>query len=188
MNLLKILSKVGGEVLSNVVPGGSAILGVVNEFLPEGSKLGANATGSDISNAISGLPPEHQATVLGKKFDVEETQIKESYSTIRAMLESDAKNPQTTRPYIAKHSFHVIAFTIIIAMSIWAVGVIKSDDEIVKAVVDGWPFILAVIAPLAVLLRAYFGVLSQEQQTKSNAANGHPVASGLMGIIGALKR
>jgi hypothetical protein len=88
------------------------------------------------------------------------------------MLEHDAKNPHSTRPYIAKHSFHTISFVIVITVSVWAYGVFTKQAELIKAVMDGWPFVLAVIGPLVSLLWAYFGILKQESKNKLDAANG----------------
>ena len=113
MKLWDVIRSVGSAALQVALPGtGSLIVGAVNELLPNDKKLTANATGDDISSAISSLPPAQQATILSKEFDVSITQIKESNSTVRAMLESDANNPHTTRPYIAKGAFHIIAFVI----------------------------------------------------------------------------
>ena len=184
--LWDIVRTVGGAVISNVVPGGAAIVGAVNALLPADSQLPETATGKDVVTAIQSLPPEQRGAVMMKEFEVDITQIKESHSTVRAMLEADAATPHTTRPYIAKGSFHVVAFTIIAAVSIWSYGVSTQNAELVKAVMDGWPFILAVIAPLVILLHAYFGVLRQEQKNRLDAAGGSTTPSGIMGLVTSL--
>lgn len=184
MKLWDIVKTVGSAALQVALPGtGSLIVGAVNEFLPDDKKLPAGATGDDIGGAISRLPAADQAALFDKEFDVEITQIRESNSTIRAMLESDAKSPHTTRPYIAKGSFHVVAFSIIVVVSVWAYGVIAGDGDLVEAVVDGWPFILAAIGPLVTLLWAYFGILKQEHKNKLDAANGGSTPAGFSGIL-----
>jgi hypothetical protein len=184
VKLWDILKTVGSAALQVALPGtGSLIVGAVNEFLPDDKKLPAGATGDDIGGAISRLPAADQASIMEKEFDVEITQIKESHSTVRAMLDSDAKNPQSTRPYIAKGSFHVVAFSIIAVVSVWSYGVISGDSVMVKEVVGGWPFIIAVIGPLVTLLWAYFGILKQEHKNKLDAANGGSTPAGLSGIL-----
>jgi len=191
MNIWDIAKTVGAGALNLVVPGaGSAILGVVNEFLPANKQLSADATGHDVSNAIQSLPADQRAAVMEKQFDVDITQIKESNSTLRVMLESDVKNPHSTRPYIAKGAFLVVAFSIIVIISLWAVSVFNNDVSTVTAVVDGWPFVLAVMAPLVTLLYAYFGVLKNEHKNKLDAASGAATApAGIAGILSAvLKR
>ena len=123
---------------------------------------------------------------MEKEFDVSITQIKESNSTVRAMLESDTKNPHTTRPYIAKGAFHVVAFVVIVTISVWAYGVFIRDDDLVKTVMGGWQFVLAVIGPLVTLLWAYFGVLKQEHKNKLDAANGSSTPAGIAGILSSI--
>jgi len=184
MKLWDILKTVGSVALQVALPGaGSAIVAAVNAFLPDDSKLPAAATGNEINDAIAKLPPEQQAAVLEKQFDVSITEIRESNSTIRAMLESDAKNPQTTRPYIAKGSFLVVAFVSILSMSMWSYGVLSGNASLVSVVMGGWQFILALIAPLVTLLWAYFGVLKKEHKDRLDAANGNTTLSGISGIL-----
>jgi hypothetical protein len=184
MKLWDIVKTVGSAALQVALPGtGSLIVGAVNEFLPQNKKLPAGATGDDIGAAISHLSPADQALIMEKEFEVEITQIKESHSTVRAMLDSDAKNPHSTRPYIAKGSFHVVAFSIIAIVSVWACGVLSGDSAMTKAVVEGWPFILAAIGPLVTLLWAYFGILKQEHKNRLDAANGGSTPGGVSGIL-----
>jgi hypothetical protein len=102
------------EVIAELPGAGTALLSVVNEFLPEDSRLPETATGNDIENAIHSMPSESRAELIKKQFDIDITQIKESHSTIRAMLESDAKNQHTTRPWIAQQSFNAIPLRTIV--------------------------------------------------------------------------
>ena len=183
MKLLDILTKVGSSIVRNVVPGGGLIVDVVNELLPDDKKLSNSATGSEISSAIGSLPAEQQAQILGREFDVQETEIKESNETLREALRSDAANPQSTRPYIAKHSFHILALVTFTVVLLWEYGVGIENDSLVETVQDGWPFVAAVIGPFVVLLMAYFGVLVKEQRQKLQAAGG--VQTGLASIVSA---
>ena len=52
--------------------------------------------------------------------------------------------------------------------------------------VEGWQFILAMIAPLVTLLWAYFGVLKTEHKNKLDAANGMSNPSGIAGILSTM--
>lgn len=181
MKLLDILKTVGGGIVKSVIPG-SGIIGAVNEILT-GKKLSNDATGDDVSRAISQLPEGDRIKLLDREFDVKIEKLK----TIQAMLTADATAPHSTRPYIAKHSFHIIGFVTVIVIVMWAVAVGTSDETMIKAVMDGWPFILALSAPLVVLLKAYFGVLEEERKTKLNAANGQITPLGGIGeFIGKL--
>ena len=98
MKLWDIVKTVGGSVVRNAVPGGGLLVDVVNEFLPDDKKLPAEATGSDIASAVDSLPAEQRAQLMAREFDVDITQIQESNSTLRAMLDADTKTPHTTRP------------------------------------------------------------------------------------------
>lgn len=183
MKLWDIVKTVGSAALQVALPGtGSLIVGAVNELLPDDKKLPAGATGDDLNNAIASLPPEKQAHIMEKEFDVDITQIQESNATVRAMLAADTKTPHTTRPYIAKGAFHVVAFVTIVVISLWAYGAAVKDEALVTAIMGGWQFVLAVIGPLVTLLWAYFGILKQEQRNRLNAATGS-TTGGLSGII-----
>lgn len=187
MKLWDIVKTVGPGLLSAFVPGAGLLLGAVNEFLPDDKKLPVTATGTDLGNAIKSLPAEQRGSLLEKEFDVDIVELQESHSTLRTMLDSDAKNPHTTRPYIAKHSFHVIAFTIVMTVWLWGYGIYKADTVMVKTITNGWPFLLSAVAPLAILLRAYFGVLKQEHRDRLSAADTKPTApSGIAGLITSL--
>lgn len=182
--LWDIVKTVGSTALQVALPGtGSAIVAAVNEFLPDDSKLPGTATGNDAVNAIQKLSPEAQASVMNKQFDVDIERLRQQYGTIQTMLTSDATMQHTTRPYIAKGAFHVVAFVTIVTISIWSYAIATGDDSMVTAVVNGWPFILGVVGPLVVLLHAYFGVLRKEQQNKLNAANGHAIVSGISSLF-----
>ncbi len=186
MKIWDIVKTVGSGIIREVVPGGGLIVGAINALLPDDKKLSANATGEDVKSAVNSLPPEQRASVMEKEFDVDITQIKESHSTVRAMLEADTKSPHTTRPYIAKGAFHVVAFTVIVVVAVWAYGVSIKDAALVKAVMDGWQFILAAIGPFVVLLHSYFGVLKHEQKNKLDAANGAAIPASITGLLASV--
>jgi len=191
MNIWDIAKTVGAGALNVVLPGaGSAMLGVVNELLPDGKKLPDGATGHDVAAAIQAMPADKRAELMEKKFDVDLAHIKESNASLRAMLAADATNTHSTRPYIAKGSFLVVAFSVIVTMSLWAVSVFNNDDSTVQVIVNGWPFVLAVMTPLVTLLYAYFGVLKEEHKNKlATASGGTPESSGIAGVLAAvLKR
>lgn len=186
MKLWDIAKNLGSAALQVALPGAaSAIIAGVNVFLSDDEQLPVTATGHDVTNAIAKLPPEQQASVMEKEFDVDITQIKEANSTVRVMLESDVKNPHTTRPKIALQAFYVVAYADILAISIWAWAVVTSQNPL-KNLTDGWPFILAVTGTLVTLLLAYFGVLKQEHKNKLDAANGSSTPTGIAGILSTL--
>lgn len=187
MNIWGIIKSVGSRVVEEVIPGGGLIIDAVNAILPDEKKLPSSATGADLESAVNAMTPEQRTQIEMKKFDVDITQIKESNSTLRTMLSADAVTPHTTRPYIAKGSFHVVAFVIITVISIWAYGVSTNRVEVVKAVMEGWKFILAVIGPLVSLLWAYFGILRKENKTKVETAGGVAPTNIVSTVAGLLR-
>ena len=191
MKLWDIVKTVGTGLISAAVPGAGLLIGAVNEFLPDDKKLPPTATGTDLSNAVESLPAEQRGKLMEKEFDVEITEIKESHSTVRTMLESDAANPHTTRPKIAYQAFQIVAITTFIIISLWAYAVATSNDKMVKTIMDGWPFVVGATAPFVTLLHAYFGVLKQEHKNRLDAAGGRPTdsttnQSAIMGKIAKL--
>lgn len=189
MNLLSILGKVGTSILADVIPGGNAILTAVNAFLPDDKKLGDAATGSDIQQAVASLPAEVQAQVLTKEFDVEITAIKEHTNVIQALGDVD-KTGNSTRPAIAMMMAKIVAFAVIVLISILAVAVYNSDNETVVALGDNWPLIVAILGTPTALLRSYFGMRTKEKQQKYQAVSNTPpqsVLSGMLNLIGNRK-
>ena len=185
MNLWDIVKTVGAGVVTATVPGGGAIVGAVNALLPDEKKLPETATGDQIRGAISSLPPEKQVEVMNKQFDVDITQITESGSTLRAMLEQDVKNPHSTRPYIAKRAFQLLALISAAIIVGWLYAVLVKDGGLVESIVGGWPFVAAIVAPFVALLRSYFGILKTENRDRLEAAGGNIRPAGITGLISA---
>jgi len=185
MKLKDILKKVGGSIIKEAIPGGGAILSVVNDLLPADKKLGPDATGQDMEKALTSAD---RLDYLEKEFDVEIEELRQTHETVRAMLVADAATPQTTRPYIVKQSFHLVSFISIVVVSIWAYAVFDGDDDLVKVIQNGWPFVAAIIAPYVTLLYSYFGVIRKENRDKLDASNGVPTGSILNTVAGFLKR
>ncbi len=186
MNVWDIVKEVGGGVIADMVPGGRAVMRMVNKFLPEDAQLPDNATGSQAADAIQSLPADQRAQVMNKKFDIQITEIKESHSTVRAMLEAEAKSTHTTRPRIALGAFRLIAFATVLIILGWLYAVLVKDAVLVKSIVDGWPFVFALLAPFVGWLNRYFGILKDEQKNKMDAANGLSAPSGITGMISSL--
>ncbi len=187
MDLWSIVKSVGSAALQVALPGtGSLIVGAINELLPGDKQLPETATGAEAKNALDGIPADQRAELKLRQFDVTIEQLQQAGESNRAMLAAESTSTHTTRPYIAKGSFQVVAATILIAISAWAYGVVTGDDAMIEKVVSGWPFILAATAPLVALLRAYFGILKTEQRDKLNSSQGAPAQSGIASLVSAL--
>lgn len=180
MKLLDIAKQAGAALFREAVPGGSLILDGLNAFLPDNKKLGPNVTGDEM---LRDLPPE----VLNKQFDVELEMIRQAGETNRAMLVAEANSKQTTRPKIALGAFRVVAFITLLITSMWAVAVWRSDEGMLETIVDGWPFVLALIGPFVGWLNSYFGKLRDEHRNRLEAVTGvqkpHGFAKVLHGIL-----
>lgn len=186
MKLIDIVKTVGAGAVRDLVPGGGVLINAVNEFLPEDYRLPSDATGRDVENALGGLSEEDRARVMEKEFDVDVERIKARNESVQAMLKADAETPHTTRPYIAKHAFHVVALSLLVVVTTWSYGIVTRDSALVDAVTGGWQFVLSVIGPFITLLWAYFGVLRAEQKNRLDAANGRPPSRSFLDSI--LKR
>ncbi|AUR81594.1 TMhelix containing protein [Vibrio phage 1.009.O._10N.261.51.C9] len=192
----EVVKTVGAGVISSVVPGGGAVIDVINMFLDDDKKLPATATGQQALDAIESLPPEAQVQVLNKQLDVKLEEIKQPHDSLRAMLTANATSTHTTRPWIAKWSFVFTAiFSGVVGLIVvcaYAYAVYKRDAALVAAVVDGWPFVLAVMGAVtgtfSILLRAYFGLLSKEHDAKVGAATGTFKPNAIASIMGALAK
>ena len=186
MNLLKILGKVGGSILADVVPGGKAILKVVNDFLPDEEKLSEKSTGADIQGAISKMPANYQAEVLNKEFDVEITEIQEHTKVIAALGEVD-KTGNSTRPFIALMMAWVVAFAIVGLIIMLGMAIHDDNPAAVKAIGDNWPLVLALLGIPSGLLRAYFGMRTKEKQHKYQAISNTEPKSVISDLINMWK-
>ncbi|AAQ96494.1 hypothetical protein [Vibrio phage VP16T] len=194
-NVWDIVKAVGSAVISEAVPGGGLVLDAINYFLDDDKKLPLTATGAQAQAAIKALSPEQQSALLAKQLDVKIEDIRQSHDTLRTMLDADKDNPQTTRPWIAKWAFVFTALfsgvvgAVVIGAYAYAVG--KQDVELVKAIMDGWPFVLAVLTAVtgtfSLLLRAYFGMLSKEHECRVGAATGNYKPSAMSGLIAAMR-
>jgi len=181
MNLKSIISKIGASIVREAIPGGGLILDTVNAFLPDDKKLDSSATGNDIQSAVDSLPPEQRAQVLTKEYDVEIAEIQTHARTQEAMAKVDIARA-STRPQIAIMMAKVVAFAIVIVMSIWAVAVLRNNTETLKVLADSSVFILTILGTPTLLLRSYFGMRTKEKTAgRETGPARNPVAE----IIGA---
>lgn len=160
---------------------------LVNSFLPDDKKLDVSATGADVMAAYDGLPDSQRMTV-DQQAQIELAHLAQGHDTLRTMLETDARNPHSTRPKVVMRCFWVLAICSVLIVFIWAYAVITENDALVTAVVNGWPMVAAILAPFAVVLRAYFGDLTKEQGNKYAAATGQAMPGIGGAIAGLLKK
>jgi hypothetical protein len=189
MDLGKILKKVGGAVIKDILPGGgiaSLVLDAVNAFLPGDDKLPENATGDQALTAISSLPADQQAALLSKQFDVEIAEINGWSQVVESLSKADASG-SSTRPEIAKMMAVVVAFAVVLATSTWAIAVLTNKGELLANLNGSWPLIVTIIGTPTALLRAYFGLRTDEKKSRYSVACGGTVPqSGMFSTMAAL--
>lgn len=188
MKLWDIIAKAGKVAISTLVPGGGLIVEAINAFLPDDKKLPADATGDQAKAAVSALPPEQQALVLMKEFDVEIVEAQEFTKVQQALANVDATGA-STRPQIALMMAKVICFNVLVASSVWAVAVIRDQVSMMTALTNSWPLLLSILAPLITLLNSYFGKRTKEKEARYNmAVPNSSVPGALSQIIGMFKK
>jgi len=182
MNLLNIAKTIGSVAINVAAPG---LLTAINAALPTGVNLPEAATGADLQQAVDQLPPDQRAEVLTRQLDVRLAAIDQAGQSNRTMLATEQASQHTTRPYIAKGAFHVVAFCSLAVISVWCVGVLRGDVAVITAANSGADLVIYLLGPLVALLWAYFGILKTEQRQRLDAANSHP-SGGLGALVGAV--
>lgn len=181
-----VVKSVGAGVIENVVPGGAAIIDLVNGFLPDAEKLPLDATGDQVRGAVESLPAEARGQLMLKELDVEMEEIR-SWTSIQDSLAKADESGSSTRPKIANKMANVIVAEVCIFMPVLAWAIVTKDTEMVRVLGEAWPLLLALVATPTILLRAYFGMRTKEKQARYSAASGVPVDGGALGsLMGAL--
>lgn len=184
MNVGEILRKAGGVALSAAFPGvGAQVINLINEFLPAEDKLGVDASGAEAEGKLSGLDSSDRAALLGKEIDLKIATVTESYGALKMMLEFEQKNQQSTRPKIAYQSFQVVGSSIIMLVAAIVVKILDGSVDVLNI----WPTVLSILAPLVVLLHAYFGIL-RDEKSKLISVTGVPETkpTGLVSKLGKI--
>ena len=104
----------------------------------------------------------------------------------KAMTEVDASG-NTTRPLIAMMMACCVVFTVVLVISIFSYAVVNADNSMIKAIMDGWPFLLAILGTPTALLRSYFAMRTKEKQQKYEAVTGVKPTSLLSTLAGLIK-
>lgn len=189
MNFGKLFDAIKGPALavaSTLIPGGPAILGAVNAFLPADKKLPPEATGQQIVDAVQNLPPDQQAELMKMELQVEIEEI-QSWTKIQDSLAQADAAGASTRPQIARWMAINVCAVIYIFIGAWAYAMFTADSAVLTTIKDSWPMMVAVIGTPTALLRAYFGMRTKEKQSRYSAASGQDLNSGLAGLVKAIR-
>lgn len=182
MDFKTILKTVGTGLITTLVPGGNAIISGINAFLPDDKKLPDNATGTQAQNAINQMTPEVQAQILSKQHDVTIEEIRGFTDRFKTMADVD-KSGNTTRPFIALLMAWIVAFTVVVVISMYAYAIANGESEMILSINESWPMLTAIIATPTALLRAYFAMRTKEKQQKYEAATGVSAAPSIISAL-----
>jgi hypothetical protein len=153
VDFLKVAKGIGNVALS-FVPGGDGIRTLINEFLPDEEKLGADATGTDAQKAFAKLPPDAQVQINQAMVDLGIAEEEGWSDRYKAMCAADG---QSTRPKIAWACCQMLCFE----TSAFTVWIFLHPDQMANPVT--WTVFAALTAPFVGILTKYFGELRREQ-------------------------
>lgn len=186
MKIREIL-KLGAVAGAVAFPPLAAALPLINAFLPPDKQLDGVATGNDILAGMAGLPQDKQDYILDAEIDLEKTKVIE-HSKIQQSLAAVDLAGKSTRPMTVTKLTNTICYVIILVVTMWAVAILAKELDMVKMITDGWPMILAIITPMLAVVRSYFGMRTDEKNTRQHMAHGHskPLA-GMAALVGAMR-
>lgn len=171
MKLSQILTIAGAGAINSVVPGaGTLVAAAVNAFLPDDKKISPDATGDEVAAAVNSLPPAHRSALMEKELDVEIEEIKGFTARFAAAAEAD-KSGSSTRPAIALMMARSVCFVIVVYVAAVAVAIILDNSAMVEQISGTWAFIGVLLGVPSALLKAYFGMRTQEKTARYQLAN-----------------
>lgn len=189
MNFGKLFDAIKGPALaaaSTLIPGGPVILSAVNAMLPEDEKLPEAATGQQIVDKVNSLPADQRASLMEKQLDVDIAEIT-AWERIQASLAVADTSGASTRPYIAMMMAWLVVIETAVIVFVLAVAIWQKDDTTLTVLQEFWPLLLALIGTPTALLRAYFGMRTNEKKARYSAATGQDLTGGIVGLIKAFK-
>lgn len=184
MDIKSILKAVGGAVLSTN-PVGAAALPIINALLPSGKKLLESSTGKDAELLIGALPHSQKTSILSQQIDLEIEKEKGQTSRYIAMCKADG---QQTRARIVVMAMYCLIIQSLIFVA--AVAYVYCKDGAQSAFsLDMAGVYLAVSGTFAYVIRAYFGDLKSETESRHATSINQPApVRGIAGLLNALRK
>jgi len=185
---ISAILKAGAALASTFYPPLAGVIPIVNAFLPNDQQINESSTGLEVQAAIKTLPPGQQEMILSAEIDLKKTEVIEHTKVIEALADADSTG-NSTRPKIAEDCSKTVNFVVILIVSMWAYSVLGKDAGLLKTIQDSWQMILAIIVPLLTIIRAYFGMRTDEKNTRQHTANGMSAPlKGFAKIISAIRK
>ena len=183
MNLMSVLKSVGTGLLAST-PLGVAALPVINAFLPKDKQLDTQSTGADAQSAVDGLPPSARESLLHAEINLKVEEEHGRTARYQAMTASDG---QETRAKIVDKAMNTLIGLSVIFLSF--VGWVYVDKGADKALsYELVALFLSVTGTFTYVVRAYFGDLRTETQSRHASIDDKPqAAKGLAGLVAAIR-
>jgi hypothetical protein len=160
---------------------------IINSFLPTDKKLSAASTGQELANAYDQLPADARQQI-DQRAQVELAEVNASVDKLQSMVSVETAN-SNTRPFIALMMAWVVSIAVVTMMGLWGKAVWNDQQESLQVLSGSWELMLVLLATPTALLRAYFGMRTNEKKARYAAAVGQPIATGIVGsLTGLLKK
>ncbi|MER2490326.1 hypothetical protein [Catenovulum sediminis] len=181
MKLLDVIANVGSAALSTH-PLGALAVQAVNAFLPDDEKLSTSDSGEKVLSKVDNMPLNVQVEL--SKLDLERTKELADADKYTAMCKADA---QETRAKIVNKAMN----SLILLSLLFVLGVVYVYAT--KGAAAAFSYEMAAVfvtvsSTFAYVVRAYFGDLRSETESRHAAINNKkPRPKGLTGLISQFK-
>lgn len=183
MDILNVLKTVGTGLLSSH-PLGVAAIPVINAFLPKDKQLNNNSTGTDAQSTIDTLPAAARESLLLARINLKVEEERGRTTRYEAMCTADGQ--ETRAKLVNKAMNHLIILTYIFVLATAYVYVTKGAEQAFSYAMA--TVFLTVTGTFTYVVRAYFGDLRTETQSRHGVESGAPSnPGGIAGIISAIR-
>lgn len=189
MSLKSILGTVA-NVAGVINPAVGQAISIANKFLPKNKRLPEDATGQDVIESVESLPPGKRADAERELvYALQETMVRENTEVVRALAEVD-KTGASTRPFIARGSFLICAFVVLLITSGVTYTLLDAGFDSADQVLQLGIGVAALLSPFVVWVNRYFGLRTREKESRAAVTMGQSVreidSGGLFGKIGKM--
>ena len=80
----------------------------------------------------------------------------------------------------------LVAICVVTMMALWGKAVWSNQPESLQILSGSWELMLVLLGTPTALLRAYFGMRTNEKKARYSAATGQPIATGIAASLSGL--
>ncbi len=179
---LKTLLELGSALTVTTMPQLAGAITAVNALLPKDKQLPPEATGAEIENAMGQLPDEVQFALMEKEIELEVIESNNWTDIQKTHSETDSKGA-STRPFIALLFAWAVVFVVVPMAWILLYAIVKNMTDMIDSIGGSWPWLLSAIAPLLMVIRAYFGLRTSEKKSRYAASVGQDVPTNPLAMV-----